>query len=30
MKPTFSFEDVIAWQKAHAFTLLVYQLTPEK
>ena len=29
MKPTFSFEDVIAWQKAHAFTLLVYQLTRE-
>jgi four helix bundle protein len=29
MKPTFSFEDVIAWQKAHAFTILVYRLTRE-
>lgn len=29
MKPTFSFEEVIAWQKAHAFTILVYRLTRE-
>lgn len=29
MKPMFSFEDVIAWQKAHAFTILVYRLTRE-
>ncbi len=29
MKPTFSFEDVIAWQKAHALTILVYRLTRE-
>ena len=26
---TYSFESVVAWQKAHAFTLLVYQLTRE-
>ena len=24
---TFSFEDILAWQKAHAFTILVYKLT---
>ena len=24
---TYSFENVIAWQKAHQFTLLVYQIT---
>lgn len=24
---TYSFENVIAWQKAHAFVLLVYQIT---
>ena len=24
---TYSFEDVLAWQKAHAFVLLVYQAT---
>ena len=29
MKPTFSFEEIIAWQKAHAFTVLVYRLTRE-
>ena len=29
MKPTFSFEDVIAWQKAHEFTILVYRFTRE-
>ena len=27
MKPTFSFEQIKAWQKAHEFTLLVYQIT---
>ena len=27
MEPTFSFEQIVAWQKAHAFTLLVYQIT---
>ena len=27
MIPTFSFEQIIAWQKAHAFTVLVYQMT---
>lgn len=27
MMPTFSFEQIVAWQKAHAFTVLVYQLT---
>ena len=27
MIPTFSFEQIIAWQKAHTFTLLVYQIT---
>ena len=27
MTPTFSFEQVVAWQKAHSFTILVYQLT---
>ena len=26
-KTSFSFENVVAWQKAHAFTLLVYRLT---
>ncbi|MBR4313268.1 MAG: four helix bundle protein [Bacteroidaceae bacterium] len=26
---TYSFESVVAWQKAHAFTLLVYRLTRE-
>lgn len=26
---SYSFENVVAWQKAHAFTLLVYQLTRE-
>ena len=25
--PTFSFEQIVAWQKAHAFTVLVYQTT---
>ena len=29
MKPTFSFEEVIAWQKAHVLTMLVYRLTRE-
>ena len=24
---TYSFENIIAWQKAHAFVLLVYQIT---
>ena len=24
---TFSFENIIAWQKAHSFTLMVYRLT---
>ena len=24
---TFSFENIIAWQKAHEFTLLVYRIT---
>lgn len=24
---TFSFEHIVAWQKAHQFTLLVYQIT---
>lgn len=28
-KTTFSFESVVAWQKAHSFTLLVYRLTRE-
>jgi len=27
MVPTFSFEQIVAWQKAHAFTVLVYQIT---
>ena len=27
MKPSFSFEQILAWQKAHEFTLLVYQIT---
>ena len=27
MVPTFSFEQVIAWQKAHIFTVMVYQMT---
>jgi len=27
MMPTFSFEQIVAWQKAHTFTVLVYQLT---
>jgi four helix bundle protein len=27
MIPTFSFEQVIAWQKAHSFTVMVYKLT---
>lgn len=27
MTPTFSFEQIIAWQKAHQFTVLVYKLT---
>lgn len=26
---SYSFESVVAWQKAHAFTLLVYRLTRE-
>ena len=26
---SYSFESVVAWQKAHAFTLLVYHLTRE-
>lgn len=25
--PSFSFENIIAWQKAHSFTLIVYRLT---
>lgn len=25
--PTYSFENVMAWQKAHAFVLLVYSIT---
>lgn len=28
-QPSYSFESVVAWQKAHAFTLLVYRLTRE-
>ena len=28
-QPSKSFECVVAWQKAHAFTLLVYRLTRE-
>ena len=24
---TFSFEQIVAWQKAHGFTILVYQIT---
>ncbi len=27
MMPTFTFESIKAWQKAHAFTLFVYKLT---
>ena len=27
MAPTFSFEKIFAWQKAHQFTLTVYNLT---
>ena len=27
MKPTFSFENILAWQKAHSLTILVYQIT---
>jgi four helix bundle protein len=27
MKPTFSFENIMAWQKAHSLTILVYQIT---
>ena len=27
MIPSFSFEQVMAWQKAHQFTVLVYQMT---
>ena len=27
MVPSFSFEQVMAWQKAHQFTVLVYQMT---
>ena len=29
MQPTFSFEHVVAWQKAHHFTVLVYQITQD-
>ena len=29
MEKTFYFENIIAWQKAHAFVLLVYQYTKE-
>lgn len=25
--PSFSFENIIAWQKAHSFTFIVYRLT---
>jgi four helix bundle protein len=27
MTPSFSFEQVMAWKKAHQFTILVYQMT---
>ena len=27
MLPTFSFEHIVAWQKAHKFTVFVYQIT---
>lgn len=27
MTPTYSFEKVVAWQKAHQFTIMVYDLT---
>ena len=27
MKLTFSFENIMAWQKAHSLTILVYQIT---
>ena len=27
MIPTFSFEQIVAWQKAHIFTVLFYQIT---
>ncbi|MBR5687835.1 MAG: four helix bundle protein [Prevotella sp.] len=27
MTPTFSFEKIIAWQKAHEFTIMVYNMT---
>lgn len=27
MTPTFSFENILAWQKAHAFVLSVYNIT---
>ena len=27
MVPTFSFEQIVAWQKAHSFTVMVYQTT---
>ena len=29
MELTFSFESIIAWQKAHAFVLLVYEITQQ-
>ena len=29
MKPTFSFENIHAWQKAHLFTVMVYQMTKD-
>ena len=29
MKPTFSFEDIHAWKKAHLFTIMVYKLTKD-
>ena len=27
MTPSFSFEQVVAWQKAHSFTIIAYQIT---
>ena len=29
MTPTFSFENIHAWQKAHLFTVMVYQMTKD-
>ena len=29
MELTFSFESIIAWQKAHAFVMLVYEITQQ-